>query len=328
MQASEVNTSNKRVLANRYTIISNIGSGLSSQVFKVLDEQTGETKVAKIYEDSEISTFQKETQIFKMFEQLNIQTNVKFYESSIGDFTQNGQTEKKMYIIQEYGSKGCLFDALKKTKNGFTEDVCQYILLNILNSVEALHKEGICHRDIKTENIVLVGDNYDIKLIDFGYSAKFTDGKNQKKKLITFAGTPYYCPPEILEGKHYDGPKADIFSIGATLFILMTKKYGFDEAKEINISIDKNKLLYKKIKTKKYDEYWELLKECKGIDNLSPKFKNIFLKMVAYNPDERPSIEEIKKDEFMADIVNASEEYINFLRQKMINEIEFANPIF
>jgi serine/threonine protein kinase len=108
----------------------------------------------------------------------------------------------------------------------------------------------------------------------------------------------------------------------------MTKKYGFDEAKEINISIDKNKLLYKKIKTKKYDEYWELLKECKGIDNLSPKFKNIFLKMVAYNPDERPSIEEIKKDEFMADIVNASEEYINFLRQKMINEIEFANPIF
>ena len=46
--------------------------------------------------------------------------------------------------------------------------------------------------------------------------------------------------------------------------------------------------------------------------------------MVAYNPDERPTIEQIRKDEFMAGIVNASEEYINFLRQKMINEIQFA----
>ena len=46
--------------------------------------------------------------------------------------------------------------------------------------------------------------------------------------------------------------------------------------------------------------------------------------MVAYNPDERPTIEQIRKDEFMAEIVNASEEYIDFSRQKMINEIEFS----
>ena len=59
-----------------------------------------------------------------------------------------------------------------------------------------------------------------------------------------------------------------------------------------------------------------------NIKNLSPKFKNLFLKMVAYNPDERPTIEEIRKDEFLADIANASEEYIDLLREKMINEIE------
>ena len=59
-----------------------------------------------------------------------------------------------------------------------------------------------------------------------------------------------------------------------------------------------------------------------NIKNLSQKFKNLFLKMVAYNPDERPTIEEIRKNEFLADIVNASEEYIDLLREKMINEIE------
>ena len=324
MQASEVNTSNKRVLANRYTIISNIGSGLSSQVFKVLDEQTGETKVAKIYEDSEISTFQKETQIFKMFEQLNIQTNVKFYESSIGDFTQNGQTKKKMYIIQEYGSKGCLFDALIKTKTGFTEDVCQYILLNLLNCVDALHKEGICHRDLKTENIVLVGDNYDIKLIDFGFAAKYVDKENKPKLLKKSVGTKYYAAPEILENKRYNGPKADIFSLGAILFVLMTKNFGFAEARVNNLLVNVKNLLYKLIKTKQYDRYWELMDKYFKIKNLSPKFKNLYLKMVAYNPDERPTIEEIRKDEFLADIVNANEEDINYLREKMINEVEFA----
>ena len=324
MRASKCNTSHRTILANRYQIISKLDSSKSSEIYTVLDEKTGEIKVAKIYENNFPKTFKKETLIFKKLQKLGLPTNIKFYESSIGDFTQNGHTKEKMYIILEYGSKGCLFDALNKTKNGFTEDVCQYILLNLLNAVDALHKNFICHRDLKLENIVLVGNNYDIKLIDFGYATIFVDENNQKKKLARFVGTPYYCAPEILEGKPYDGTKVDIFSIGATLFALMTKKCGFKEAKIDNISLEHEKLLYKLIKEKKSDEYWELMKKLKKVDNLSPKFKKLFLKMVAYNPEERPTIEEIRKDEFMADIVNASEEYINFLRDKMINEIEFS----
>ena len=104
----------------------------------------------------------------------------------------------------------------------------------------------------------------------------------------------------------------------------MTKKYGFAEAKVNNLSLDIRNLLYKLIKTKKYDNYWELMEKSFGVKNLSPKFKNLYLKMVAYNPEERPTIKEIRKDKFMADIVNASEEYIKFIRQKMINEIQFA----
>ena len=323
-QASNVNTSNKRILANRYTLISELGSGLSSQVFKVLDETTGESKVAKIYEDNETSTYLKEAQIFKMIQQINHPNLIKYYESDFDDLTQQGNTTKKMYAILEYASKGCLFDALIKTKTGFTEDVCQYILLNLLNAVDALHKEGICHRDLKTENIVLVGDNYDIKLIDFGFAAKYVDKENKPKLLKKSVGTKYYAAPEILENKRYNGPKADIFSLGAILFVLMTKNFGFVEARVNNLSANVKNLLYKLIKTKQYDRYWELMDKYFKIKNLSPKFKNLYLKMVAYNPDERPTIEEIRKDEFLADIVNANEEYINYLREKMINEVEFA----
>ena len=191
MQASKVNTSSKTILANRYALISELGSGLSSQVFKVLDETTGETKVAKIYEDKDTSTYLKEAQIFKMIQQINHPNLIKYYESEFDDLTQNGNTTKKMYAILEYASKGCLFNALMKTKTGFTEDVCQYILLNLLNGMDALHKEGICHRDLKTENIVLVGDKYDIKLIDFGFADKYVNEENKTKKLKKSVGTTY-----------------------------------------------------------------------------------------------------------------------------------------
>ena len=326
MQASKSNTSNKNILAKRYIIQSELGYGLTSQVFKVLDEKTGETRVAKIYKDRESKTFLKETRIFKMIDELNLSGIIKFYEADFNDLTINGHTTKKMYMILEYGSKGCLFDALLNTKCGFTEDVCKFIFLNLINAVDALHQKGICHRDLKTENIVLVGDNYDIKLIDLGFAAKFLDEENKMKKLKKPVGTSYYCAPEILEGKSYDGTKADIFSIGAILFVLMTKNFGFVEAKVNNISSNVRNSLYKLIKTKQHDKYWELLEKYFKIKDLSPSFKSLYLRMVAYNPEERPTIEQIKQDEFIAEIINDNQEKINFLREKMINEIEYAQP--
>ena len=65
--------------------------------------------------------------------------------------------------------------------------------------------------------MVFVGNNYDLKLIDFGVACKFINKYGQKKKLQRCVGSEYYCSPEILEGKPYDEDKADIFSIGALL---------------------------------------------------------------------------------------------------------------
>ena len=312
----------KGQLDNRYLIIKEIDFGMTSKVYKVLDEQTLEIKIAKIYENNSVDAFKKEKKIFKMLQALDLSSNIKYYSAGIGELIYDDTKEKKMFSILEYGNNGNLFDALIKTKNGFSEDVCQFILSLILNDIEALHKNGICHRDIKPENMVFVGDNYDLKLIDFGVACKFINKNNQKKKLQRYVGSSYYCSPEILEGKSYDGDKADIFSIGALLFVLMTKNFAFDEAIIDNNSFIIKKILYKIIQTKQYDKYWELLERYFNIKDLSPNFKNLFLKMVAYNPEERPTIEEIRNDKFMSDIINASEEKLSFLRKKMINEIQ------
>ena len=314
-------SSNQKILAERYILQEELGSGLTSKVFKVLDVQTGETKAAKIFENNMSKAFEKEKRVIKLINELDIPTNIKCYQIDVGYLTHNGESEQKMYEILEYASHGSLFDKIESTKEGFSEDVCKYLLFQIINVFDAIHKKGICHRDFKPENILIVGDNYELKLCDYGSLTKFTNEKNEKKKLIKSFGTKYYCAPEILESKKYDGEKVDIFSIGATLFILLTRKFAFEEAVVHNLSMKISKILYKLIKTKQHDKYWYLIEKYCKIQKLSPEFKNLFVKMVAYNPDERPTIDEIRKSEFLKDITNASEEYLNLLQNKMIEEM-------
>ena len=313
------------VLNNKYIIKDLISSGSTAEVYKCIDIETGLPKAAKIFQKISINGFKTEAEIMEKISEINSSSLMKCYESGIKFLTQQEKSIQKMYAILELGNHGSLFDTLIKTEKGFSEEVCKYIFLEILNGIEDMHKNGFCHRDIKSENIVLCGDNYEIKLCDFGYSTKFIDNNNQKKKLDEPKGTPYYAAPEMHEGKEYEGDKVDIFSLGALLFVLMTKKFGFLKATIDNISMDYKKILYKLIKTKQYQKYWKILEKKCQINSLSENFKNLFLKMVAYKPEERPTIDEIKNDEWLKDMINATPEQLNFLRNKMISEIEAAN---
>ena len=259
--------------------------------------------------------------ILEKISAINPNSHIKCYEGGIGFLRQEENSTQKMFIILELGNHGSLFEAIAQTKNGFNEVVCKFLFLKILNAVDNLHKNGICHRDLKSENMLFVGQNYDLKLCDFGSSAKFLKNNNERKKLKMPLGTGCYSAPEILEGKEYDGQKVDIFSIGALLFVLMTKNFGFKDARINNTPFNTKQRLYKLIKDKQYKQYWEILETKYKITIESEAFKNLYLKMVAYDPEERPSIDDIKKDEWMQDIINAEPEQLSILRDEMISEI-------
>ena len=299
------------ILNKRYIIQNKLGDGKTSIVYKIKDLLTGEIKAAKIFDNNMKEEFEREVHIFKKISEIDIPSNIKYFESGIGSLTQKNQSLQKMFIILEYGNHGSLFDVLFKLNTGFSEEVCQLILLNIINAVEALHKKGICHRDIKPENMLFVGDNYDLKLCDFGYSTSFWDENKQKIFLRKTCGTISYCAPELFEGKKYDGEKIDIFSIGAILFILMNGKMGFLEATE-------NDALYNNIKSKQYDKYWDILENRYHMKIMPEKFKKLYVKMIAYKPEERLTISEIRQDEWLKDIQKLNEEQLNLLRKKMI----------
>ena len=86
--------------------------------------------------------------------------------------------------------------------------------------------KGVVHRDLKLENI-LVTDNMDLKVADFGFSTY-----KKIDKLDSYRGTMTYMAPEIKELKPYNGKQIDIFSLGVTIFIMVVGNFPFKEAKK------------------------------------------------------------------------------------------------
>ena len=112
------------------------------------------------------------------------------------------------------------------------EEKCQIILRQVLQAITYFNKKGIVHRDLKLDNILIMG--YDtgnladlrIKLIDFGMS-KIINPANKKLNLNTYCGTVDFIAPEIFEGNGYD-KKCDIWSIGVIAFFLLSGMPPFD----------------------------------------------------------------------------------------------------
>jgi serine/threonine protein kinase len=91
----------------------------------------------------------------------------------------------------------------------------------LLSSIDYLHNEaGIVHRDLKPENL-LINDSYDLKIADFGLSAR-KDGQRGAGIHYSQVGTRQYQAPEVLEKRHYRGEAIDIFSLGVILFVMAT----------------------------------------------------------------------------------------------------------
>ncbi|CAN7979966.1 unnamed protein product, partial [Ixodes pacificus] len=103
------------------------------------------------------------------------------------------------------------------------EDMARQKFMQIVSAVHYCHERHVVHRDLKAENLLLDSE-MNIKIADFGFSNHFEPGK----KLSTWCGSPPYAAPELFEGKQYDGPKADIWSMGVVLYVLVCGALPFD----------------------------------------------------------------------------------------------------
>jgi len=160
------------------------------------------------------------------------------------------------------------------TNNALDESKARTIFKQICEAVDACHKQGIAHMDLKPDNILINPDTLEVKLIDFGCCNTFE--KNKKAAFFRF-GTPGYRAPEILTKRPYYPDKADIWSLGAILYMLVKDNWFRPHGEE------EEKSAYAWL----HCGMGELLK------GLSPELKALLRKMFRFRGHCRPSIQEI-----------------------------------
>lgn len=195
-----------------YTFSKIIDYGGYSVVVKAVDNHTNISYACKIISREAIT---KSGLIQRTEQELRILERIR--HPNIASIREIVYTEKYIIVVMEYCNQGTLHDYIFQTTFTYSQ------ILNtskcLLSAIDYLHRMGVCHRDIKLENIVLDKD-FNPKIIDFGLSYLEFDSNDNLRK--TYCGTLEFMPPEILCGLQYDGKKADIWSLGVCLYIIST----------------------------------------------------------------------------------------------------------
>eukprot|EP00063_Salmo_salar_P037333 XP_014012168.1 PREDICTED: serine/threonine-protein kinase MARK2-like [Salmo salar] len=199
-----------------YRLLKTIGKGNFAKVKLARHVLTGKEVAVKIIDKTQLnsSSLQKlfrEVRIMKLLNHPNI---VKLFEVI--------ETEKTLYLVMEYASGGEVFDYLV-AHGRMKEKEARAKFRQIVSAVQYCHQKCIVHRDLKAENLLLDSD-MNIKIADFGFSNEFVMGS----KLDTFCGSPPYAAPELFQGKKYDGPEVDVWSLGVILYTLVSGSLPFD----------------------------------------------------------------------------------------------------
>ncbi|XP_077243803.1 CBL-interacting serine/threonine-protein kinase 23-like isoform X2 [Tasmannia lanceolata] len=136
-------------------------------------------------------------------------------------------SKTKIYIVLEFVTGGELFDKIS-SRGRLKEDEAKRYFQQLVNAVDYCHSRGVFHRDLKPENLLLDSSGV-LKVSDFGLSA-LPQQVREDGLLYTTCGTPNYVAPEVINNKGYDGAKADLWSCGVILFVLMAGYLPFEES--------------------------------------------------------------------------------------------------
>lgn len=275
---------------NKISLVKQIGSGGTAKVYQgYLNNNPSKSyavKVIRLKESTDSKYFSNEITLLK---ELNHPNVVCLIEGGEGIMTKStGSKTIVNYLVLDLIKYGELFDFVFFPQKGFGEDVGRFIINQVLDGLEACHKAGVVHRDMKTENLML-DQNWRVKIADFGFASRVA-GKKGNGLLYTALGTANYACPELLMRKPYQGIRSDIFSFGVSTFVIVTGKMPFKHA-----ILEDN--YYKEIAKGNYEAYWEKLKT--NVPQVSDDYKDLFLKLVSYDPVNRPTIEEIRKHKWL-----------------------------
>ncbi|KAK8897374.1 hypothetical protein M9Y10_015318 [Tritrichomonas musculus] len=209
---------------NGYDVLKYLGCGSTCAVILVEDEKTKQKYSAKVMskKDIEARNLVESTMLeIKVLKELDHPHIIKVYDS----FEIKSANDEYYVIIMEYCENGDLLSYA--TSSGFkSEKQKKKIIYEFLEAIKYLHKKGISHGDIKSEN-VLLDSKFSPKLCDFGFCRTKKVAGDEAKK-----GTFYYAAPELFVRGEFDTIKTDIWAIGITLYSLFELQFPFKDGNQ------------------------------------------------------------------------------------------------
>lgn len=259
----------RNVLMDKYEMGKLLGQGTFAKVYHARNIKTSESVAIKVIDKDKvmkvglIDQIQREISVMKLVRHPNI---VQLYEVMA--------TKTKIYFVLEHVKGGELFNKVQRGR--LKEDAARKYFQQLICAVDFCHSRGVYHRDLKLENLLL-DENSNLKVSDFGLSA-LVECQRQDGLLHTTCGTPAYVAPEVINRKGYDGAKADIWSCGVILFVLLAGYLPFH---------DKNLMeMYKKIGKAEF--------KCPSW--FSTDVRRLLLRILDPNPSTRISMEKIMEN--------------------------------
>lgn len=263
---------NGRTRVGRYELGRTLGEGTFAKVKFARNTETGENVAIKILDKEKVLRHQmigqikREITTMKLIRHPNI---IRMYEVMA--------SKTKVYIVLEFVTGGELFDKIS-CHGRLKEDEARKYFQQLINAVDYCHSRGVYHRDLKPENLLLDGTGI-LKVSDFGLSA-LPQQVRDDGLLHTTCGTPNYVAPEVINNKGYDGAKADLWSCGVILFVLMAGYLPFEDSNLMS--------LYKKIFKAEFScPAW-----------FSTSAKKLIKRILDPNPQTRITIAEVIENEW------------------------------
>ncbi|ESL10592.1 serine/threonine protein kinase [Trypanosoma rangeli SC58] len=253
----------------KYELGKTLGSGNFSKVKLARDVETGKEWAIKIMDKEQLARERMEEQLKR-----EISVMKMLHQPNIIELREVMQTTNHIYLVLELVAGGELFDKIAEAKR-FDEPTARRYFHQLIAGIHYCHSQGIAHRDLKPENLLLDA-NDTLKISDFGLSNIHSgNAPGRGTMLQTVCGTPNYVAPEVLKERGYDGVKADVWSCGVVLFVMLAGYLPFDD--------DNVNALFTKIERGEY----------RMARHFSTDVRDLISKMLVVDPNKRVTVEEI-----------------------------------
>ncbi|KAH7841024.1 hypothetical protein Vadar_024607 [Vaccinium darrowii] len=258
----------RQILFGKYEMGRFLGKGTFAKVYYGKKLDSNDSVAIKVISKDQVN---KQGMMDQIQREISVMRLVR--HPNVVEIKEIMATKTKIYFIMEYVKGGELFTKVARGK--LREDLARKYFQQLIAAVDYCHSRGVSHRDLKPENLLL-DENGDLKVSDFGLSA-LPEQQRIDGLLHTQCGTPAYVAPEVLRKKGYDGAKADIWSCGVILYVLLSGYLPFQDQNLMN--------MYKKIFKAEFDfPPW-----------ISPDARRLISKLLVADPNRRIAIPAIMR---------------------------------